>query len=85
MAVASASLAMKLYQQVVSQVESEKLVDVWGLRPFVKGDELTNNFGVTKGPLVADILQQQICWQIENPHLGLDECVLWLKDITSKK
>jgi len=72
------------YRRLKQQILEWRLDEVWLLKPLLNGNALAESVGLKKGPLIGVVCEEQIRWQLRNPHGTLEECIDHLKEFTTK-
>jgi hypothetical protein len=67
------------YTHTRETLEEMGLDHIWTLRPLLDGQAVIASLGIPKGPLVGQVMQAQIKWQIEHPEGGKDALVAHLQ------
>jgi len=73
------SKVVDLWVQLKNQIEAHQLVGVWELKPFFDGKQIIQMLHLKAGGIIGKIIQEQVCWQLQNPHATQEDCTNWLK------
>lgn len=69
----------KAYDEFGKRIDEMGLDGVWEVKPAVNGNELMKLLPrLKKGPMIGNIMGEQIDWMIENPKEGADGVRAWL-------
>jgi len=79
------SLVIKIWTQLKNQIEEHKLIGVWDLKPYFDGRQIMEMLCLKAGANIGKIINEQICWQLQNPHATIEECESWLKWLKHEK
>jgi hypothetical protein len=86
---------IELYTLFQQAIETLGLNDLWDLKPlldvsrnsltyfrnsFVQGNEMCTQLGISKGPLLGLLKEEQFRWQLQNPCGSAVECCNFLRD-----
>jgi tRNA nucleotidyltransferase (CCA-adding enzyme) len=64
------------YDKFLSYAQDQNLLEVWALRPIVKGDEIANALGAAPGPWMGKAVEITIQYQLRHPEFTEKEKVL---------
>ena len=59
--------AVPLFQRLLRKIDAEQLLTAFSLKPLFTGASLFSLLGISPGPQVAHIMQEQIRWLLECP------------------
>ncbi|KAJ1504237.1 CCA tRNA nucleotidyltransferase, mitochondrial [Coelomomyces lativittatus] len=72
-------LILKKYHQLLLDIQSFELTDVWNLKPLFNGNVLNQQMNVPAGPKMKFLLDAMIEWQLAHPtYENPKECLEWL-------
>lgn len=75
-----ATVVVKTYDDFQQKVESLGLEGVWDVRPVVNGNELFKLLpSLKKGPMIGQIMKNQVDWMIQNPGRDKNDVIDWIK------
>lgn len=67
------------YERVAQRVEYHDLGEAWSVRPLVDGRAVAKVLPkLPRGPLVGEIMNQQVRWQLSHPGLTVGSCSEWI-------
>jgi tRNA nucleotidyltransferase (CCA-adding enzyme) len=64
------------YDKFLSYIQDQDLLEVYTLRPIVKGDEIVKALGAVKGPWMSKATDMVIEYQLRQPESSEKEKVL---------
>jgi tRNA nucleotidyltransferase (CCA-adding enzyme) len=69
------------YAELYKKIKKMDVADAHKLKPFFNGDSIQNILvHVTPGPIIKEILDQQIEWMLEHPRGERLECEAWMRE-----
>jgi len=71
---------IQFYEGFIEQIDRWNLNNVWELKNLVNGNQLMEMYERKAGPWLAEALEKEMGWQLENPEKGKEECEIWLKE-----
>eukprot|EP00177_Eucheuma_denticulatum_P007315 GFKZ01013314.1.p1 GENE.GFKZ01013314.1~~GFKZ01013314.1.p1 ORF type:complete len:589 (+),score=80.57 GFKZ01013314.1:166-1767(+) len=73
------AVVAQTYNSFQTRVEGMGFDGVWDLKPVVNGRTLMELLpGIRKGPIIGQIMREQVEWMIENPGKGVEDVTQWL-------
>lgn len=63
--------AIRLHRQIVCEL---RLDQCWKVRPLLDGTSIIKELGLPRGPQVAQYLDEQVKWMLQNPHGTKEQC-----------
>ena len=58
---------------LLQKIRSHGLEGCWEWTPAFTGKALTDDLKVPRGPMMGQVIKQQIAWKLENPHIADEE------------
>eukprot|EP00624_Nannochloropsis_granulata_P001183 evm.model.NODE_15486_length_15529_cov_25.432159.3 len=69
------------YQRTREALEAMGLDQIWKLRPLLDGKVVITLLGLQKGPMVGQVMEAQIEWQLQHPKEGVEALKEHLKGL----
>lgn len=67
------------YERVAQRVAYHDLGEAWSVRPLVDGRAVAKVLPkLPRGPIVGEIMKQQVRWQLSHPGLTVGSCSEWI-------
>eukprot|EP01098_Paradermamoeba_levis_P007643 TRINITY_DN3175_c0_g1_i2.p1 TRINITY_DN3175_c0_g1~~TRINITY_DN3175_c0_g1_i2.p1 ORF type:complete len:367 (-),score=97.97 TRINITY_DN3175_c0_g1_i2:11-1111(-) len=66
------------YEILEKNIHALNLIGIWNMKPLLDGTEVGQLLEIPPGPILKDIFEGQIDWQLDHPNLGADEQKKWL-------
>ncbi|ORX77412.1 poly A polymerase C-terminal region-like protein [Anaeromyces robustus] len=68
------------YKEFYNFVKQYKLEDIHHFQPIINGKIACKLLNLKAGPIIGEILNTVISWQLRNPEGTKEECEIWLKE-----
>lgn len=69
------------YNSLLLYIDTNNLQDIYSMKPLVDGKTLSKALSMKPGPWMGKINAQILIWQLDNPHLGKEDCIEYIKSI----
>eukprot|EP00210_Caulerpa_lentillifera_P007382 g7055.t1 len=82
----AASKRLDFYGKLMQMIQEHNLENCWEMKPLLDGRTVMTELGIEKGgPILGELLNQVIKWQLAYPEGSKDECVAFLKTLHERK
>lgn len=69
---------LEKYEQILQTIEELDLLEVNTLKPIIDGKTISKELNKKPGPWMAQVTQQVLVWQLDNPNGTREECLEYL-------
>jgi len=74
-----ADAVVAAYERVSQRIQYHDLGEAWAVKPLVDGRAVAKVLpNLPRGPLVGEIMHQQVRWQLSHPGLTVGSCSEWI-------
>ncbi|KAK6201507.1 uncharacterized protein RJT21DRAFT_85728 [Scheffersomyces amazonensis] len=72
------------YDNLLFTIQRQELQQVHQLKPLLDGTTLSKEFQRKPGPWIKSVSDHILVWQLDNPEMGKDECIHYVKSIINQ-
>jgi len=79
------SCRLEVCKSLVAAADAFGVADCWQWKPPLDGKQVMTAVGMTKGgPVLGELMNMVVDWQLMNPKGTPEECTAWLKENATK-